>query len=102
MGKRKLASAIGYKPEPAAEDRGSSPGDTAPRLLASGRGADALRIVTLAQEAGVAVVEDTALAALLDSWATVPGVRPGDFIPPWCWEAAAKILVFITKDGYKR
>jgi len=38
------------------------------------------------------VVEDAALAALLDS-----GAKPGDFIPPWCWEAAAKILAFVMK-----
>jgi hypothetical protein len=32
------------------------------------------------------------LAALLDSSA-----KPGDFIPPWCWEAAAKVLAFVIK-----
>jgi flagellar biosynthesis protein FlhB len=37
-------------------------------------------------------VEDAALASLLDSSAT-----PGDFIPPWCWEAAAKVLAFVLK-----
>jgi flagellar biosynthesis protein len=90
MGKRKLASAIGY-----------DPADPAPQLLASGRGREAERIIAVAQEAGVAVVEDTALAALLDAWAAsrVDGrrVMPGDFIPPWCWEAAAKILAFIAQ-----
>jgi len=79
MKKRKLASALGYKN-----------GDSAPSLLVSGRGREADRIVALAQEAGVAVVEDAALAALLDTSA-----KPGDFIPPWCWEAAAKALAFV-------
>lgn len=79
MRKRKIASAIGY-----------SQGDPAPVLLARGRGREADRIIAAAQEAGVAVVEDAALAALLDSSA-----KPGDIIPPWCWEAAAKALAFV-------
>jgi len=95
MRKRKLASAIGYEPA-----------NPAPQLLASGRGREAERIISVAKEAGVAVMEDTALAALLDSWAGswVDGrrVMPGDFIPPWCWEAAAKILAFVAKEGHKR
>jgi len=80
MAKKKIASAIGY-----------SPGDPAPLLLASGRGREAERIIAIAREAGVEVVEDASLAALLDS------AKPGDFIPPWCWEAAAKILAFVAK-----
>jgi flagellar biosynthesis protein len=79
--KKKIASAIGY-----------SPGDTAPELLASGRGREAERIIAIANEAGIAVVEDAALAALLDTSA-----KPGDYIPPWCWEATAKILAFVMK-----
>ena len=81
MRKRKLASAIGYSPE-----------DPAPVLLASGKDREAEHIVAIAEEAGIAVVEDAALAALLDTSA-----KPGDFIPPWCWEAAAKVLAFVTK-----
>jgi flagellar biosynthesis protein len=78
MKKRQTASAISYAPE-----------DPAPRLLASGRGREADRIIALAQEAGIEVVEDPALAALLD------GVKAGELIPVWCWEAAAKILSFV-------
>ncbi|MDR0301447.1 MAG: EscU/YscU/HrcU family type III secretion system export apparatus switch protein [Treponema sp.] len=81
MKKRKLASAIGYKT-----------GDPAPLLLASGRDRQAEQIIAVAHNAGVAVIEDSALAALLDTSA-----KPGDFIPPWCWEAAAKILAFVVK-----
>jgi len=81
MKKRKLASAIGY-----------DTGDFAPLLLASGRDREADQIIAVAQSAGVAVVEDAALAALLDTSA-----KPGDFIPPWCWEAAAKILAFVIE-----
>jgi flagellar biosynthesis protein len=79
--KRKLASAIKYKI-----------GDYAPLLLASGRGREAEKIIAVAQSAGVELVEDVALATLLDVSA-----KPGDFIPPWCWEAAAKILAFVIE-----
>jgi len=81
MAKRKIASAIGY-----------SKNDPAPVLLASGRGKEAEQIIAIAKKSGVAVLEDAALASLLDSTA-----KPGDFIPPWCWEAAAKILAFVIK-----
>jgi flagellar biosynthesis protein FlhB len=40
----------------------------------------------------VAVIEDPALAFLLDA-----GVKPGEFIPSQCWEAVARILAFILK-----
>ena len=83
MRKGKLASAIGY-----------TPGDPAPQLLASGRGREAEHIIAVAQKAGITVVEDSALAALLDT-----GAVPGGFVPPWCWEAAAKILAFVIKEG---
>ncbi|MDR0403220.1 MAG: EscU/YscU/HrcU family type III secretion system export apparatus switch protein [Treponema sp.] len=63
----------------------------APVLLASGRGREAEQIIDAAKEAGVAVVEDSGLALLLDA------VKPGDYIPFWCWEAAAKILAFVTE-----
>ena len=76
---KKIASAIGYSAE-----------DTAPTLLASGRGRTAERIIALAHESGVAVIEDPALAVLLDT-----SVKPGDIIPQWCWEATAKILAFV-------
>jgi len=81
MRKRRLASAIGYSPD-----------DPAPVLLASGKDREAEYIISIAEQEGIAVVEDAALAALLDTSA-----KPGDFIPPWCWEAAAKILAFVTK-----
>jgi flagellar biosynthesis protein len=66
-----------------------SPPLPAPVLLASGRGREAERMINAAREAGVSVVEDPGLALLLDS------AKPGDYIPPWCWEAAAKILAFV-------
>ena len=78
----KKASAIAYNRE-----------EGVPRLLAKGRGWEAERIIALAREAGIEIVEDTTLAALLDA-----GVKPGDFIPPWCWEAMAKILAFVLSE----
>ncbi len=54
------------------------------------------QIIAIAEKAGVAVVEDAALAALLDT-----SVKAGDFIPPWCWEAAAKILAFVIETDKK-
>jgi len=58
-------------------------------LLASGKGREAERIINAAKEAGIAIVEDPGLAALLEA------AKPGDYIPPWCWEAIAKILAFV-------
>jgi flagellar biosynthesis protein len=83
MEKKRLAAAIAY-----------SSADPAPRLLASGQGREADRIITLAKESGIAVVEDSALAALLHT-----GLKTGDLIPVWCWEAAAKLLAFVLTKG---
>jgi flagellar biosynthesis protein len=80
--KQKTASAIMYNKT-----------DPAPRLLASGRGREADRIIALAEKAGIAIVEDPALATLLNA-----GVNVGDIIPVWCWETAAKILAFVLVE----
>ena len=82
----KKASAVAYN-----RDEGI------PRLLARGRGWEAERIIALARESGIEIVEDSTLAALLDT-----GVKPGDFIPPWCWEALAAILAFVLSEEEKR
>jgi flagellar biosynthesis protein len=84
----KLAAAIGYDPR-----------DAGPRLLARGQDRGAERIIALAREAGIEVVEDPSLAALLDA-----GGQIGDIIPVWCWEAAARIIAFVQsreKAGLK-
>jgi len=83
MKKRKVASAIGY-----------TKGDFAPMLLAKGQGRTAEQIIAIAEEARIEVVEDSALAAMLDS-----STKPGDFIPPQLWEATAKILTFVMKQA---
>ena len=79
------ASAVVYKSE-----------EGIPRLLAKGRGREAERIMAIARQEGIDIVEDSALAALLDA-----GVEPGDFIPTWCWEAMAKILAFVLSEEEK-
>jgi type III secretion system FlhB-like substrate exporter len=84
MARRKIASAIGY-----------SSGDPAPVVMAQGRGKEAESIIAVAENSGIAIIEDEALAVLLDSSA-----KAGDFIPHWCWEAAAKILAFVLKQTY--
>ena len=67
-----------------------------PRLLAKGRGYQAEKIIDIAKAEGIEVVEDSALALLLDG-----GVEPGEFIPYWCWEAVAKILAFVLSEEKK-
>jgi len=81
----KKASALAYNSE-----------EGIPRLLAKGRGREAERIINLARKAGIEIVEDTALAALLDA-----GVETGSFIPQWCWEAVASILAFVLSKEEK-
>ena len=66
-----------------------TPPEPAPLVVAAGRGREAERILAAAREAGVTIVEEPGLAAILEA------VRPGDYIPPWCWEAAAKLLAFV-------
>ncbi|MDR0377003.1 MAG: EscU/YscU/HrcU family type III secretion system export apparatus switch protein [Spirochaetaceae bacterium] len=81
---RKIASAVGYNPE-----------EGVPRIVALGQGREAEQIIARAREAGIAVIEDPALAAAL----TI-GHKPGDYVPQWCWEAVAKILAFVfTKEA---
>ena len=81
----KKAAALGYDPS-----------EGLPRLLASGRGRHAERIIEIAREAGIEIVEDTTLASLLEG-----GVKPGDWLPPWCWEAVAMILAFVLSKEKK-
>jgi len=81
----KKASALAYNQE-----------EGIPRLLVKGRGLEAEKIIALARAYGIEIVEDNALAAILDA-----GVKPGDFIPPWCWEAVARILAFVLSKEEK-
>ena len=81
---RTLATALVYEAE-----------EGAPRIVASGRGREAERILELARDAGVAIVKDESLALLLEP------VDPGAWVPEKCWEAVARVLAFVMKieDG---
>jgi flagellar biosynthesis protein len=81
--KGKKAAAIAYDPP-----------QPAPIVLAAGRAREAERIIAAAKEAGIAIVADPGLASLLEA------AGPGE-IPPWCWEAAAKILAFVLAKERK-
>jgi flagellar biosynthesis protein len=80
--KRKLsAAAVSY----------DSDTDTAPKVLASGKGVIAERIIEIAREAGIPIQEDPALAEVLS------GIDPGEEVPPETYMAIAEILVFIYR-----
>jgi flagellar biosynthesis protein len=61
-------------------------------VTAAGRGPLAQRILDTAEAAGVVVVEDAALSALLET------VEPGSLVPWECWEAVARILALIARE----
>ena len=65
------------------------PNDNAPRVVASGRGKLAERIIEKAKEAQVPVHADDRLAE------TLSRLEIGDAIPPELYEAVAEILVFV-------
>ena len=65
------------------------PSDEAPRVIASGRGALAERIIEKAKEADVPVHRDDKLAD------TLSRLEIGDMIPPELYEVVAEILIFV-------
>lgn len=66
-----------------------SPEEDAPKVIATGRGALAERILEKAKEANVPVHEDAKLAD------TLSRLEIGDMIPPELYEVVAEILVFV-------
>lgn len=76
--KRKQAIALSYEP-----------GDEAPKIVASGTGIVAERIIEKAKEAQVEVYEDAKLAD------TLSRLDIGEFIPPELYGVVAEILVFV-------
>ena len=76
--KPKQAIALSYDPD-----------DAAPKVVASGKGALAERIIEKANEAQVPVNEDSKLAN------TLSRLEIGESIPPELYEAVAEILVFV-------
>ncbi|MCD7726537.1 MAG: EscU/YscU/HrcU family type III secretion system export apparatus switch protein [Clostridiales bacterium] len=65
------------------------PSEAAPRVIASGKGALAERIIEKAKEADVPVHRDDKLAE------TLSRLEIGDMIPPELYEVVAEILVFV-------
>ena len=65
------------------------PGDTAPRILATGKGVLAEKILETAKEADVPVYQDEKLAK------TLAKLEIGETIPPELYEVVAEILVFV-------
>ncbi len=77
--KRKTAVALSYEK-----------GDHAPKILASGVGEVAEKIIETAKEADVPLYEDAPLAS------TLAKLEIGDAIPPELYEVVAEILVFVN------
>lgn len=76
--KQKTAVAIAYEP-----------GDEAPKILATGKGAVAERIIETAKENHVPFYQDGKLAQTLSK------LEIGDAIPPELYGVVAEILVFV-------
>ena len=79
---RDVAVAVGYDPQL-----------PAPVVLAGGRGELAAAIRRIAASAGVAVVQEPALAAALIE------IDPGTFIPEEYYRIVAELLVFVGRTG---
>lgn len=77
-GKVKQAIALEYNPS-----------DDAPRVIASGRGVLAEKIIEKARESDVPVHRDDKLAD------TLSRLEIGDMIPPELYEVVAEILIFV-------
>ncbi len=67
------------------------PSEVAPKIVATGRGKVAEKIIEAAQEAEVPVHQDDKLADTLSK------LDIGDFIPPELYEVVAEILVFVDQ-----
>lgn len=65
------------------------PNEEAPRVLASGKGALAERIIDRAKDAKIPVHRDDSLAE------TLSRLEIGDMIPPELYEVVAEIIVFV-------
>lgn len=66
-----------------------NPDEEAPKVIATGRGALAERIIEKAKEANVPLHQDNKLAE------TLSRLEIGDVIPPELYEVVAEILVFV-------
>lgn len=78
-GKPKTAVALSYEP-----------GEQAPKILATGKGVLAEKIIDAAKEADVPTYKDDKLAD------TLSRLEIGDMIPPELYQVVAEILVFVN------
>ncbi|MDD5936469.1 MAG: EscU/YscU/HrcU family type III secretion system export apparatus switch protein [Clostridiales bacterium] len=78
--KRKTAVALSYDPK-----------DEAPKIIASGRGVIADRMIERAKENDVPVHQDEKLANTLSK------LDIGDYIPEELYEVVAEVLLFVDK-----
>lgn len=76
--KRKQAIALQYSPD-----------EVAPKIIASGTGAVAEKIIEKAKESDVPLYQDNKLANTLSK------LDIGDYIPPELYSIVAEILVFV-------
>ena len=65
------------------------PGEAAPKILATGKGAVADKIIQTAKENDVPLYQDNQLED------TLSRLQIGDMIPPELYEVVAEILVFV-------
>ena len=77
--KPKTAVALSYEP-----------GEQAPKILATGKGALAEKIIDAAKQADVPTYKDDKLADTLSK------LEIGDMIPPELYQVVAEILVFVN------
>lgn len=82
MEKEKLKTAVAIAYEP---------GEEAPKILATGKGEVAEKIIEKAKEEDVPFYQDSKLANTLSK------LEIGDMIPPELYEVVAEILVFVDK-----
>lgn len=66
-------------------------GDRAPKIIASGKGVLAEKIIEKAQESQVPIHRDERLAN------TLSRLEIGDFIPPELYEVVAQVLMFVDR-----
>jgi len=76
--KQKTAIALEYNPD-----------EESPKIIATGKGLLAEKIIEKAKEAEIPIHEDSKLAGTLSK------LEIGDMIPPALYEAVAEILVFV-------
>lgn len=81
----KMATALGFSPD----------SDDAPKVLATGKGYIAQKIIDIAQENHLPIYKDEKLSSQLQNLAV------GEHIPPELYNIVAEILVFIAEIDKK-